>query len=303
MTRVREAERGTLGIAVLVRDGLPIADSHIVPLPTLRRDHVRRAAVVVDLAVDGVDISVIGTHMSHLHMGSSRHYRQLRDDLEGQARPTAVLSGDMNLWGPPVRYFLRGWHRAVKGASWPTWHPHSQIDHILVRGSISIVSGEVRPDAGLDHSTGPCCPQLGGVAGVTGGVGAGAAAGGAAGERAATASPTESNQWSGPIRFASPTLRKVVTVNSVLARAMPKVMWLAARSSSTSVRARQPVKSMSVMPMVSSTTTWSGPTARGAGQALTSAVEVHRWRTRAGGRPTGTNTQHPWLLHRAGVER
>ena len=152
LPRLQEAERGSWGIAVLVRQGLTIADRRTLHLPTLSRDRVRRAALVVDLAADGVDLSIVGTHMSHLHMGSSRHYRQLRHEFDqGQARPTAVLAGDMNLWGPPVRYFLRGWHRAVKGASWPTWHPHSQIDHILVRGAIGIVSGEVMPDAGSDH--------------------------------------------------------------------------------------------------------------------------------------------------------
>ena len=57
----------------------------------------------------------------------------------------------MNLWGPPVRAFLREWHRAVKGRTWPSENPHSQIDHILVRGAVRIASGEVLPDAGSDH--------------------------------------------------------------------------------------------------------------------------------------------------------
>jgi endonuclease/exonuclease/phosphatase family metal-dependent hydrolase len=149
--RFKACERGTWGIAVLVRHGLTLDATRIVHLPTLGRDLVRRAAIVVDLTIDGVPLSVIGTHMSHLHYGSSRHYRLLRHRFETEARPNAVLSGDMNLWGPPVRYFMRGWHRAVRGPSWPTWRPHSQIDHILVHGALRIVSGEVRPDAGSDH--------------------------------------------------------------------------------------------------------------------------------------------------------
>jgi len=149
--RFRDAEYGTFGVAVLVRDHLPIESSRIVGLPTLSRDRVNRAAAVVDLTVDGVPLSVVGTHMAHLHQGSVSHYRLLRRKLEAEARPTAVLSGDMNLWGPPVRAFMRGWHRAVRGASWPTWRPHSQIDHILVRGACTPVFGEVLPDAGSDH--------------------------------------------------------------------------------------------------------------------------------------------------------
>jgi endonuclease/exonuclease/phosphatase family metal-dependent hydrolase len=149
--RVSQGERGTWGIAVIVRDGLEVDDTHTVHLPQLKLDRVRRAAVVVDLQVDGAPISVVGTHMSHLHMGSHRHYAALRDELRTQARPDAVLSGDMNLWGPPVTAFFTEWHRAVRGRTWPTWSPHSQIDHILVRGRIQVTKGEVLPHAGSDH--------------------------------------------------------------------------------------------------------------------------------------------------------
>lgn len=149
--RFQEAEPGSWGIAVLVRHPLTVEATRTLSLPTLGRDRVRRAAIVVDLSVAGRPLSVVGTHMSHLHMGSHRHYRALKDRLRTEARADAVLLGDMNLWGPPVRAFLPEWHRAVKGRTWPTWNPHSQIDHILVRGAIEIVSGEVLPDAGSDH--------------------------------------------------------------------------------------------------------------------------------------------------------
>jgi endonuclease/exonuclease/phosphatase family metal-dependent hydrolase len=149
--RFRDATAGTFGIAILVRPELPIEATRLVKLPTLSRDRVNRSAAVVDLTVDGVPLSVAGTHMAHLHQGSISHYRRLRATLLTEARPTAVLSGDMNLWGPPVRAFMRGWHRAVRGPSWPAWNPHSQIDHILIRGALSAVSGQVLPDLGSDH--------------------------------------------------------------------------------------------------------------------------------------------------------
>jgi endonuclease/exonuclease/phosphatase family metal-dependent hydrolase len=50
-----------------------------------------------------------------------------------------------------VRAFLSGWHKAVKGRTWPAWNPHSQIDHILVRGNVRVSSGDVLPAAGSDH--------------------------------------------------------------------------------------------------------------------------------------------------------
>ena len=151
LPRYRSGDPGTLGIAVLVRSTLAMEGSRILHLPALGRDRVRRAAVVADITVDGTPLSVVGTHMSHLHMGSHRHWLALRRLLATDARPDAVLSGDMNLWGPPVRAFLPEWHRAVKGRTWPAWHPHSQIDHILVRGALRVCSGEVLPAVGSDH--------------------------------------------------------------------------------------------------------------------------------------------------------
>ena len=60
----------------------------------------------------------------------------------------------MNLWGPPIHAFLGQWQRAVKGKTWPAWRPHSQLDHILVRGLPGARLGGVarvgvRPPSGL----------------------------------------------------------------------------------------------------------------------------------------------------------
>ncbi len=152
MPRWQEAEPGTLGTAVLVRPSLPIEDASVVPLKVLPADRVRRAALVVDLTVEGQPISVVGIHMSHLIDGSHRNWAELRRRLQTAARPDAVLAGDMNSWGPLVRVFMPGWHRAVVGRTWPTWRPHSQIDHILVRGSaLRPRRGTVLPHAGSDH--------------------------------------------------------------------------------------------------------------------------------------------------------
>ena len=152
LTRWQEAEPGHWGMAVLVRPDLPIQGSRVLPLSALRSDIVRRAAIVVDFEVEGHPVSVAGTHMSHLHYGSHRNWAELRDQLRTGARADAVLIGDMNTWGPlVVTLFMPGWRRAVVGRTWPAWRPHSQIDHILVRGAFRPVAGEVLPDGGSDH--------------------------------------------------------------------------------------------------------------------------------------------------------
>lgn len=98
MARWQQAEPGSLGIAVLVRPDLPIEATRLLPMRTLRTDPVTRAALVVDITVEGRPISVAGTHMSHLHMGSYRNWAELRHQLQTEARPDAVLAGDMNSW-------------------------------------------------------------------------------------------------------------------------------------------------------------------------------------------------------------
>jgi len=151
LPRWQEADRGVWGIALLVHPDLPIEAVRVLPMSALRADRVRRAALVVDLTVEGRPISVVGTHMSHLHYGSHRNWSQLRMHLRDEARPDAVLAGDMNTWGPLLHMFMPGWSRAVVGPTWPAWRPHSQIDHILVRGGLRVASGEVLADAGSDH--------------------------------------------------------------------------------------------------------------------------------------------------------
>jgi endonuclease/exonuclease/phosphatase family metal-dependent hydrolase len=151
LERWQQAEPGTFSIAVLVRPDFPIARTQVVPMSVLRADRVERAALVLDLTVEGRPISVVGTHMSHLHFGSHRNWAELRRALKTAARPDSVLAGDMNTWGPLVRVFMPGWHRAVRGRTWPAWRPHSQIDHILVHGALRRISGAVLADAGSDH--------------------------------------------------------------------------------------------------------------------------------------------------------
>jgi len=155
--RFRLAQPGSWDIAVLTR--LPVVRTEVIELGRLWRDRARRAALVVWVEVGGRQVPVVATHMPHLTYGSPLHYRRLAGALDRVvgAGP-AVVAADMNLWGPPVRLLLPGWRRAVVGKTWPSWRPHSQVDHIVVRG-LSMGGGEVRPDAGSDHR--PILARLG----------------------------------------------------------------------------------------------------------------------------------------------
>jgi endonuclease/exonuclease/phosphatase family metal-dependent hydrolase len=39
----------------------------------------------------------------------------------------------------------------VRGKTWPSHRPHSQIDHLLVTPSVDALWGEVGPNLGSDH--------------------------------------------------------------------------------------------------------------------------------------------------------
>jgi len=114
----RTSVRGQWGIALLSR--LPVREVEVLPLGQLPRDPARRALIrgVVDLA--GGPLTVHGTHMSHITHGSHVQYRLLGTELPPLSS-AAVLAGDMNLWGPPVSSYVRGWRRASSAG--PGRHP------------------------------------------------------------------------------------------------------------------------------------------------------------------------------------
>ena len=148
--RYAQAETGWWGVAVLSR--LPVTASRIFELGRLQRDRARRAAVVLDVVAGGTPVTVVGTHMSHITYGAALQFLRLNRRLERTVTtPCAVLAGDMNLWGPPVAAFFPRWRRTFRQKTWPAWRPHSHVDHVLVRGPLSVLAAEVLPPAGSDH--------------------------------------------------------------------------------------------------------------------------------------------------------
>ncbi len=147
--RFAEAQPGSWGVAVLSR--LPITSTDVLDLGRLARDRACRAALALTVG-SALEVTVVGTHMSHLTYGAPSQYlrlaRAVRDRI---GTGPAVLAGDMNLWGPPVSLLLPGWRRAVRAKTWPAWRPHSQVDHVLVRGRLSVLGATVLGTVGSDH--------------------------------------------------------------------------------------------------------------------------------------------------------
>lgn len=128
----------------------PIVSVRELPLVHTIGDPVpQRHAVAVTLDVDGRAVDVVGFHVSSklwwlapwVHLSSLRR-AVAKAGIDGSDRP-ALLLGDANLWRSWMPVVLPGWRSLVRGATWPAWKPHSQIDQILARGAVELVDSEV----------------------------------------------------------------------------------------------------------------------------------------------------------------
>lgn len=145
----RHGGDGAWSLVLLSRK--PIRTTRIVELPQLRLDPWARALLHAEIDVDGTNLTVVGTHFSHLEFGAPLQTRALRRGLPPVDR-AAVLLGDLNMWGWTIDAMSpAGWRRAVKGKTWPARRPRHQIDHILVTPSVEVVQAEVLDVPGSDH--------------------------------------------------------------------------------------------------------------------------------------------------------
>jgi endonuclease/exonuclease/phosphatase family metal-dependent hydrolase len=142
-------QQGEWGFGLFTR--LPVRDITTYPLPQLRRDRTRRAIIVATLELEGTIIKAAALHGPHLSHGSLLTYRHVQRSLKALAREfPVVVAGDFNCWRPLLRLALPGWTSAVRGRTWPADWPHSQIDHILLRGPWRVTNATVAP-TGSDH--------------------------------------------------------------------------------------------------------------------------------------------------------
>jgi endonuclease/exonuclease/phosphatase family metal-dependent hydrolase len=141
---------GDVGLSIMSR--LPARRVASLHLGRVAADPTpERGALHVEADVGGTRIDLFGVHLSsRLPHGPPTQLRRLASALPVPTRP-AIVAGDCNFWGPGVRAFLRGWRRAVRGRTWPSSMPHSQIDHILVRPDVGVIDGAVLGDVGSDH--------------------------------------------------------------------------------------------------------------------------------------------------------
>jgi endonuclease/exonuclease/phosphatase family metal-dependent hydrolase len=146
---------GWHGNALLVRQGIEVAEACVVPLPTLEP----RGAIRADLVVAGRHLRVVGMH---LDLSGLRRRQQVRSVLAHLAACTpagpAVLMGDFNEWarhGGSFREFARDWRVLAPGRSFPSRRPVAQLDRIVVSENWRVLETGVHHSAlsalGSDH--------------------------------------------------------------------------------------------------------------------------------------------------------
>ncbi len=138
---------GWHGNALLVRRHIVVADSAIVPLPTLEP----RGAVRADLVAGGRRLRVVGMH---LDLSGLRRRQQVRSILQHLADcPAAfptVLMGDLNEWarhGGALREFAHHWRVLSPGRSFPSRRPVAQLDRVVASPEWRIVESRVHHSA------------------------------------------------------------------------------------------------------------------------------------------------------------
>ena len=141
---------GTFGVSVLTHLPARALDRPLVG-PTPGDPVPERRVLHLEVDVGGQPIDLVAVHLtSRLPHGPPLQLRRLARLVPPSDRP-GIITGDCNFWGPPASALLTGWTRTVRGRTWPAHRPHSQIDHVFVRGGIEALDTAVLPPVGSDH--------------------------------------------------------------------------------------------------------------------------------------------------------
>ena len=155
-------EAAAYGIAFLSRH--PVTDWRVVRLPQAPtrvpyRFHGRRlpswvrdeprVAVAARVEAPGGPLTVVTTHLSFLPLWNGHQLRLLLRSVADLPDPL-VLLGDLNM-PPPPAHRISGMRPLAAGNTFPVERPEHQIDHVLVRGSLTATGGSTVPLPVSDH--------------------------------------------------------------------------------------------------------------------------------------------------------
>lgn len=144
------SSHGFLGTILFLHPDLEVRDIHLLDLP----GHCHRGAVVAELARNGRNFRLIGTHLS---LWQGLRWAQLRTISQyifrSEPHPT-ILAGDLNEWRPWGGLALspRFLGAAFKGpakASFPVSRPFLPLDRVLATEPAQVRSVKVLDGPGI----------------------------------------------------------------------------------------------------------------------------------------------------------
>jgi endonuclease/exonuclease/phosphatase family metal-dependent hydrolase len=159
---------GTPGYGVALVSRYPLTSVRVIRLgqaavrAPLLNPSTRRLMMIEDeprVAISAVvqtptgPLLVAATHLSFVPGVNARQLRRLTRVLDDQRadHETQVLLGDLNL-PRPFHRVVRGWRTLARAATYPSWRPRVQFDHILSRGPAPIASALETPAVAVsDH--------------------------------------------------------------------------------------------------------------------------------------------------------
>lgn len=142
----RPASIGWHGNAILVSKRVEILGHAILPIPALEP----RGAVLADLAIGGLPLRVIGTHLDLSGLWRRRQARAILAHLRHHpGDPPILLMGDLNEWrptAPVIADFSAALHQVRTGPSFHARMPVASLDRIFVSDSCRVLG------SGVHHS-------------------------------------------------------------------------------------------------------------------------------------------------------
>lgn len=109
-----------------------------------------RAVVIAQLHTALGPVAVASTHLSYVPGWAQLQLRQIRRDLAVVNDPVLIM-GDLNQTRPTFRA-LPGYRSLARHLTFPVAAPVRQLDHILLRGELGVVTFSRAPELALsDH--------------------------------------------------------------------------------------------------------------------------------------------------------
>lgn len=141
----RQNSIGWHGNAVLVTGRVDIVRHATIKLPVVEP----RGAVMVDMAVEGLPLRIVGMHLDLSGLRRRQQARAILDRLAADGEMPTLLMGDLNEWraGAGVIADFAATHKVVHvGPSFPARMPLGQLDRIFTSNEMVI------EDAGVHRS-------------------------------------------------------------------------------------------------------------------------------------------------------